>query len=52
MKTKMNNALFFSLTYEFLHVHLPTQAGCSKWTTKSYRGALKSFHRYVVEEFI
>lgn len=50
MKTKMNNALFFSLTYEFLHVYLPTQAGCSKWTTKSYRGALKSFHRYVVEE--
>jgi site-specific recombinase XerD len=49
MKMKLNSSLFFSLTYEFLHVYLPIQAGCSRWTTKSYRDALRQFHNYVTD---
>jgi site-specific recombinase XerD len=49
MKMKLNRSLFFSLTYEFLHVYLPTQAGCSRWTAKSYRDALRQFHNYVTD---
>ena len=40
--------LFFSMTYEFLEVYLPTQCGRSPHTVESYRDALSLFRRYIL----
>ena len=50
MKAKRGDDLFFSMTYEFLEVFLPSQTGNSQLTVKSYRDALTLFRRYVSQE--
>lgn len=40
--------LFFSMTYEFLEIFLPTQCGRSPHTVESYRDALSLFRRYIL----
>ena len=40
--------LFFSMTYEFLEVYLPTQCGRSPHTVESYRDALSLLRRYIL----
>ena len=48
MKTdRPSTPLFFSMTYEFLQVYLPTQCGRSPHTVESYRDALSLFRRYL-----
>lgn len=49
MKTS-HDALFFSMTFEFLEIYLPKQLGRSPDTIKSYRDALTLFRRYVRDE--
>jgi site-specific recombinase XerD len=45
-----NDALFFSMTYEFLEIDLRKQLGRSPDTIESYRDALTLFRRYVRDE--
>jgi len=42
--------LFFSLTLEYLDIYLPTQAGKSPKTIKSYRDSLTVFRRFLYED--
>ena len=49
MKNKQANKLFFSMTYEFLEIYMPSQAGMSPETIRSYRDALTVFRRYLYE---
>ena len=50
MKNNHVNKLFFSMTYEFLEVYMPQQAGMSPQTIRSYRDALTVFRRYLYEQ--
>lgn len=50
MKNEQTAELFFSLTYEFLEVYMPKQAGMSMDTVRSYRDALTVFRRYIYEK--
>lgn len=50
MKNKQASRLFFSMTYEFLEVYMPQQAGMSLQTVRSYRDALTVFRRYLYEQ--
>jgi len=53
MKNKYINQkskLFFSMTYEFLEIYMPQQAGMSTETVRSYRDALTVFRRYLYEQ--
>lgn len=51
MKNKSSEvSLFFSITFDFLELYLPKQAGRSQKTIKSYRDALTVFRRYLYEE--
>lgn len=49
MKTS-HDALFFSMTYEFLEIYLTKQLGRSPDTINSYSNALTLFRRYVRDE--
>lgn len=49
-KQPKENELFFSKTLDFLNVYLPTQAGKSKRTSRSYKYALSLFCDYLFEE--
>jgi site-specific recombinase XerD len=50
MKTKGGaNALFFSLTWDFLKEYLPKQAGHSPATVESYRDSLTLFRRFLTD---
>lgn len=46
---KNNDALFFSRTYDFLHVCLPKEKNGSGRTVTTYKQGLKTFRRYVNE---
>ena len=50
MKKNSHDALFFSMTYEFLEIYLAKQLGRSPDTIESYRDALTLFRRYVRDE--
>lgn len=50
MKNRPTSPLFFSLTYEFLEVHMPGRLGRSPATIRSYRDALTVFRRYLHDE--
>mgnify|MGYP001002764615 CR=1 FL=1 len=50
MTKKMDKALFFSKTREYLDNYLTVQCGKSPHTVKSYRDALTVFRRYVHDE--
>jgi len=41
--------LFFSRTWDFLHVHIPKQKDGSSSTAKNYKQGLKAFRIYVNE---
>ena len=43
------NILFFSKTYDFLHVYLPQEKNGSKHTVITYKQGLKTFRSYVNE---
>ena len=44
------SALFFSCTWDFLNVYLPTQEGRSPHTVESYMDSLTVFRRYLTDE--
>ena len=44
---KTSEMLFFSRTYEFLHVYIPKEKGGSKHTFTTYKQGLKTFRSYV-----
>lgn len=50
MKNRPASPLFFSMTYEFLEVHMPGRLGRSPATIRSYRDALTVFRRYLYDE--
>lgn len=50
MKTKTNEPLFFSMTFEYLNVYLPKQMGNSPKTIKSYCDALSLFRKFVSDK--
>jgi site-specific recombinase XerD len=52
MKANKENhfALFFSMTWDFLNVYLPNQAGHSPDTVESYRDSLTLFRRFLIND--
>ena len=44
---KNNEMLFFSRTYDFLHVYIPKEKGGSSHTLLTYKQGLKTFRQYV-----
>lgn len=44
---RKTDLLFFSRTYDFLHVYIPKEKGGSKHTFTTYRQGLKTFRGYV-----
>lgn len=48
-KRLLNNDLFFSMTWDYLNIYLPTQHRGSVNTVKSYEDGLTIFRRYVTD---
>lgn len=46
---KLSPSLFFSMTWEFINLYLPTQHSGSKNTIQAYTDALTMFRRYVTD---
>ena len=46
---KLNESLFFSKTYDFLHVYIPKEKAGSNHTLTAYKQGLKTFRQYVNE---
>ena len=49
MNKVLNEDRFFSMTWDYLHVHLPTQHHDSPKTAKSYEDGLTIFRRYLTD---
>ena len=49
MNKVLNEARFFSMTWDYLHVYLPTQHHDSPKTAKSYEDGLTIFRRYLTD---